>query len=514
MSSHSPFGLQRHSGTRTAPDPTPLKVVAERSTDAPRPDLSTVTEVLDGHPEAVMLVDDQYRVLWTNAAFETLSGHPPESTRGLQVQTLLSAPEGCTTGQWHGLSPLPSDLPERLVDQDRTLRHMTGLSIQVSATSWPLSLVDQGCCRVLMLRDQSALNRLARAQRRIFDVLTDQALSTEERVDALLTLGCEALCMPIGVVTRLQNDRLKVLHSRSTLTRPLDGTVYGAAHCDCGIVLDLPGPFENHTPEGSSRPHPLVPGMGLRSFAGVRLPLGNAVMGTLCFLNPLPRLDHTPEERGLLADLARAVAQVLAQDLRMQALERAATEDWLTGAATNRMFRKDLSTVFQMVRRNGSTASLIFLDIDHFKSINDSHGHDMGDRVLAEVSTLIQDMLGSQARFYRVGGEEFAILLPGTGGDSAAVLAEQLREHIANQSAKWLELPELTASFGVAELDHDVGTPEAWVKCADIALYASKNAGRNRVTSNRRIDGLEMPEDFEARDGGKYHRIGKSPCGI
>jgi diguanylate cyclase (GGDEF)-like protein len=122
--------------------------------------------------------------------------------------------------------------------------------------------------------------------------------------------------------------------------------------------------------------------------------------------------------------------------------------------------------------------SIIFTDIDHFKRINDTHGHAVGDAVLKHFAQMVASMVRSTDRVVRWGGEEFLIVCMNTTGQQAATLAEKLREHMGMQA--WPAGLSVTASFGVAEHlpAEDIGEV---IERADAGLYAAKRAGRNRV---------------------------------
>jgi diguanylate cyclase (GGDEF)-like protein len=126
-----------------------------------------------------------------------------------------------------------------------------------------------------------------------------------------------------------------------------------------------------------------------------------------------------------------------------------------------------------------SPVSVLFIDLDHFKQINDIHGHDQGDAALAEVGQILASTLRASDFAARYGGEEFLILLPDTDRTAAQDVAEKLR--IAIEQAELAHVGPLTASFGVAVLPDDTGEAEQLVRKADRALYAAKAAGRNRV---------------------------------
>lgn len=163
---------------------------------------------------------------------------------------------------------------------------------------------------------------------------------------------------------------------------------------------------------------------------------------------------------------------------REHALSTQAVTDELTGIYNRRHFMGQLECLVDSGKRYGTGFSLILLDLDHFKSVNDRWGHDMGDEVLKQTCQLIGQRLRTSDIFCRIGGEELAILCPQTSGEQAEQLAWQLRENLARQSLP--VVGPVTASFGVAAWDPELSA-ENLLRLSDQATYAAKLAGRNRV---------------------------------
>ncbi len=161
-----------------------------------------------------------------------------------------------------------------------------------------------------------------------------------------------------------------------------------------------------------------------------------------------------------------------------QRLELLAATDPLTGASNRRRFGEALRMEIARSRRYGAPLSLIVLDVDHFKRINDSLGHPTGDRVLVELAKLIAGNVREMDVFARLGGEEFAILAPNCDAVCVRQFAEKLRKAVEAHVFPGVGL--LTCSFGVAEYRDD-DDPETLIEHADAALYRAKGEGRNRV---------------------------------
>lgn len=212
----------------------------------------------------------------------------------------------------------------------------------------------------------------------------------------------------------------------------------------------------------------------LRFYAGAQLrtPDGIAI-GTLCAMDTRPR-SFSAEQTEMLIDLAALVMSEL--ELRMLA-----TRDSLTGALSRRAFREEGARSLALAKRHNHELSCAVFDLDHFKRINDEYGHAVGDKVLEVCLAACQREARLTDVFGRIGGEEFAILMPHTGRDAALVAAEKLRQVIAGVSVESAAgLVRFTASFGVAALDRGVQDFDDLLKRADAALYAAKEAGRNR----------------------------------
>ncbi len=163
-------------------------------------------------------------------------------------------------------------------------------------------------------------------------------------------------------------------------------------------------------------------------------------------------------------------------------LELLATKDDLTGAWNRRHFMDILQREIPRAQRYGHALSVLMLDADHFKVINDRHGHLAGDRVLQHIVETLLTGVREVDTLARIGGEEFALLLPETGHAEALELAERLRATLAAEPAPWPDGPiPCTVSIGVATVSEQVGDADTLLQIADIRLYEAKSAGRNRV---------------------------------
>lgn len=163
-------------------------------------------------------------------------------------------------------------------------------------------------------------------------------------------------------------------------------------------------------------------------------------------------------------------------------LNRTATTDELTGLANRRSFMRSLEIELNRARRSSSPLTVAILDIDHFKNVNDTYGHPAGDDVLRDMATTIKDAMRLTDIVGRIGGEEFAILMPNTDVRSARAFCDRLRAVAANNDIqlKADKAIRVTVSCGIALLEPGEKSDQ-WINRADRALYEAKTGGRNRV---------------------------------
>jgi diguanylate cyclase len=185
----------------------------------------------------------------------------------------------------------------------------------------------------------------------------------------------------------------------------------------------------------------------------------------------------------IIYDVTDTAVNKLAQQQANKQLQTLSRTDHLTGLFNRGYWELRLIQEFKRFDRYEQTSCLIMLDIDHFKKINDAHGHTVGDEVIRAVSRVIQEQVRNLDIAGRYGGDEFGIILTNTNSDGAYVFAERLRTTI-EELAIYAEGHEIkfTVSVGIAELNGQFHDHRHWIEKADQGLYRSKESGRNRVT--------------------------------
>ena len=208
--------------------------------------------------------------------------------------------------------------------------------------------------------------------------------------------------------------------------------------------------------------------------------VGGEVIGSVLTEHREPLADGDRER------IAQSVAQsapVLANLRNLAIAETRAATDALTGLPNRRAVDDTLLRMLAQAGRSFNPLSVILLDLDHFKLINDTHGHDRGDEVLAAFGARLREVLRDSDFAGRSGGEEFVLFLPGTDRTGAVRLAEKVREVMRGLRVSGVDR-DVTASFGVACFPDDAVDAQALMRSADRALYAAKRGGRDRIEAS------------------------------
>ncbi|MCK4412087.1 MAG: sensor domain-containing diguanylate cyclase [Candidatus Eisenbacteria sp.] len=238
------------------------------------------------------------------------------------------------------------------------------------------------------------------------------------------------------------------------------------------------------------------------SFMSVPLVVQGELIGVLNLSHPRPKAFSEDHLR-LLALIGGQAAATIQRLLLYEEMQRLATVDDLTTVYNRRHFIERLDSEIARARRYGVPFGLMFLDIDNFKELNDNFGHQVGDRILTELGTILKHWARSSDIVARYGGEEFIVLLPMTEKNRAMIAAERLRTRI--QRHTFYRRKKLTVSVGVAGFAADGDTAEHLLGCVDEALYMAKNTGRNRICAFGEPVGAlpaQAPTDGEVETAG------------
>lgn len=203
------------------------------------------------------------------------------------------------------------------------------------------------------------------------------------------------------------------------------------------------------------------------------------VRGAIITFDDVTQLEEKNAElEGMLRMLKETQDKINRQNKELQNL---AARDALTGCLNRRGLFESLNAAFERAKRNNGKLSCVMCDIDHFKVVNDTHGHGIGDKVIQLVAEVLRNGARESDVIARYGGEEFCLMLPDLSLQQGSELAERLRRALA---AKDIDGIKVTASFGVSAMEILPEDPEDLLKQADAALYRAKRSGRNRVVNH------------------------------
>jgi diguanylate cyclase (GGDEF)-like protein len=185
-----------------------------------------------------------------------------------------------------------------------------------------------------------------------------------------------------------------------------------------------------------------------------------------------------------LAALLAALVLIWSRNERIQELQRQASQDPLTGLKNRRRFEEDLRTELARSRREGREGALLMLDLDNFKQVNDTLGHPVGDRVIADIAGVLRSRMRMTDVLARLGGDEFAVVLPHCDPSEARLVGEEIGAAIRDHAPDEEAVPPITVSVGIAMFGPGLGADlEALEEQADAALYEAKRSGRDAVRS-------------------------------
>ncbi len=303
-------------------------------------------------------------------------------------------------------------------------------------------------------------------------------LSSELEVNLLTKKALERILkysgIPFGAVYVIEEGRLKLTFSEGI--KDADGLeenqhILGVIKSKKTKIIDLP---EDITIDG------LLTDIKPCSVTIVPLINENAVIGVFI----LASTDHEEHSLNQLDMFSGNLALALNNSLKHNQLQTLVAIDPLTGIYNRRFGFMRLEEEYSSAIRSGTHFGLLMLDIDHFKTINDSYGHIAGDKILVEISCMIKAMLRKHDILLRYGGEEFVAVLPGASTHDTKVVADRIRSLIEQNDVKYIDNRiHVTVSIGVVSFpETQISKLDDLVKFADKAMYKSKQGGRNRVS--------------------------------
>lgn len=445
-----------------------LRWLATTRTDLDRgpypPGRGILGALSDEHPEVELVP--------SGPAHPALPYYLNQQGIGAVLVLRLPAEEGGEGDGRQGLLCVDRELAEPWSAKDRGLLRMAAekLALEVSTSRLLLTLD----------RDRTAIHRLCLALRELNSGISiDSVLAaTIKAVKSQVPADLVAVSLLAGDEHRLAMAEGKNIADLVGRNFPLTAGLVGQA-IRVGAVLPAGGRYPKAAPIFS-------PERTFSEFGSLLIfPLRteeNAPLGALVVAAAAPGL-FTKARQEILELITIQVAVKIELAQVHEQLGRLATTDGLTGLANHRAFQHGLEVMLQRAKRNRTRLCLLMGDLDHFKQINDAHGHPFGDLVLREVAKIMGETVRSVDLAARYGGEEFALVLENCDATGGHQLAERIRESIAALALPCEEGEEVhpTISLGLAVYPEDGGDKDQLIERADQALYRAKHRGRNRT---------------------------------
>ncbi|HZX33362.1 MAG TPA: diguanylate cyclase [Rhodocyclaceae bacterium] len=372
------------------------------------------------------------------------------------------------------------------------------LALLIGGVLLARSLVAQQRYRQSLLEDGAALaeanQKLTAQQQRLKffndslrllnQVATLHHTSVEDKIAAALGIGRLHLRTDNGIFSRIEGQKYRVENCCvPQASRLKDGDVIDLASTFCAITLAARDVVAiDHVAESEYADAACYKAAKLECYIGVPLVVGGEIYGTICFSSVGPygrKFDEGDLE--FMRLLGRWASSAISEERTKRELLRLATIDSLTKAWNRRHFLLQANKELERCQRYRRPMTVVMLDIDCFKQINDHHGHQAGDEALRAFSRVCRETLRNTDLFGRLGGEEFAVVLVETGATAAAEVCDRLRRAVAGIE---VSLPGKVVTFTVSAGFAELGAGEdleTLFNRADEALYHAKSRGRNRV---------------------------------
>ncbi|QFT83607.1 Response regulator PleD [Halomonas sp. THAF12] len=458
-------------------------------TSALKVDQGIVGRLADQLPVLVTYIDQDLRFRLTNQAYENFIGIDRETLYGQPIATVMD------DGSYAQIQPR---LDRVLAGEDVTFEdHLTladGRAFYFKVHYIPDFLEGEVIGFYAIVQDISEYRAIIQLLRDVHSGVNRTDIGTDEIIDHLLRDALTYLSLDIGLVSRIIDEQYIVKWAASDIADISTDDTFELGNTYCRLMLDAGGIY--HTAEAGKDPrvsgHPCYQAFGLESYIGAPLRLNGEIWGTLNFSSAQPRQEPFDQmEIELVRLIADAVERVITDEAELeqvrQELDRMADKalrDYLTGLPNRAYLDQHVETLIQAHDTRDEPFSLAVLDIDHFKQVNDRHGHDAGDAVLQWLSGRVSECLREGDTVARTGGEEFVVVMRGTRAPEAASAMERVREHVSAGGVT-LESGQrlgVTVSGGVSE--HIAGESFSNLfKRADTALYTAKRSGRDLVSS-------------------------------
>lgn len=458
-------------------------------------ELRKVSEAVKQSANTVVITDTEGRIEYANPKFVEVTGYSLEEVLGKTPRLLKSgehSPEFYQT-MWQTI------LSGRVWRGEIHNRRKDGTLFWEDSTISPVFDLSNRLVNFIAVKEditaRKFLEESERDQRRLAEALRDTSaalngtLKLEDVLDRVLENIGKLVKFDGAMVLLVEGYAVRKIRQAGRLTQPL-ASVTSTGNTQANLI-NLPILREMRetrspciVPDTLRDPRwQALPGMGwIRSFISTPIVIRGSVAGIITILSATPGFFNAEHAERLTVFSNQSAVAIENAQLFEQAYVLSVT-DPLTELTNRRHFFEFARFEFERAQRYNRNLSVMMADIDHFKTINDLHGHMLGDMALREVANRMKHSVRASDILARYGGEEFIVLMPETSLGEAVQVAERVRRHVAGQPLQ--EEPvsiHATLSIGVAEMNDTCANVDGLIMLADQALYAAKSAGRNRVS--------------------------------
>jgi len=436
------------------------------------------------HPDGIMELKATGAISRVNVALEAETGFYTEQLIGKPWVDLIAPDLRVPAGD-----ALHAAMRGEAAEHDSQLLDRLGNRIDVQLKLVPLHVGERinGAYAIFknVTAQKTAERTLARQAERIgrlYMVAAGRGGSIDDQIDATLKLGLELFEFDAGYIMQFEGERVRVRNSVGDRSPVLKGAVYPAQATfsrhlhgdrDMLVIGDIA------ESEFSEDPARLT--ADWCSYIALQLKAGSRLFGGLVFASSKPHGDLARSDRDLIALMGLFISAALERAEHNEHIEELAFNDSLTGLPNRVLFEDRITNTIATARRYDRGFAVMFLDLDHFKHVNDSYGHAMGDEVLKGVAQRLRSLLRESDTIARFGGDEFVILEPVVDGPSdSADLARKIHTTLSEPLVIDGKKHDVRASIGIALYPNDATTIDGLMESADRALYRAKREGRNR----------------------------------
>lgn len=440
-----------------------------------------LTEIFDHLDEAVVVADTDRRMVYVNAAAEALFGYERAALLGRETRMLYADPADFSEQGRRRFNPDSTVTTENY----RLSYRRAGGGVFLALTTGAAMRASDGTVVgfIGIVRPARSADESLVSLQRLHAVHADASRTRSEQIEGVLEVGLEHFGLETAIQSRVDGHDYLVEHCVDSTGQLTAGTRFDLSGTYCVHTMAASGPVGFHfAGESEIRYHPCYRDLGLESYIGCPIVVAGQSYGTINFSGRAPTEPFSRDDYILIEILADTLGYILHRKHSDEALWRLAQTDALTGVANRRAILATLDGLGRLARRSGMPLTVVAIDLDHFKRINDTHGHAGGDAALADFARIASGLLRDVDACGRMGGEEFLLVLPDTGAAGGVVVAERLRRQLAAEpiDVGGGEAVVLKFSGGVASLG-DEETIDGLIARADAAAYDAKRSGRDRI---------------------------------